>query len=1134
MMLIMVWAMIEVFFPTILCGSGLGLRMIKIALGAMTSQYAVFTAWFDSGAQTNHPSSSYPHLWVFKQLLLTVYACRLIPRVSVLKLMIFGLGLFYMGASLMEGKSGLGPSLSLASGQPDKTVDRPNKNLHYAQVNLTLLTRTNMSLLNPGPTASCKACLCSVYPVECSSACDRCPRGTVFHKDCVNKCEFNSNIFEGADPSISGTHLCEEHLLMRRYNPYGKILNDMHNDKKPDKTSEEETETMETVTDILNRCHDFDTSNFNSSVKTLNTDKNSNCIYTFMFLNIDGFKSNFDAFVCSLSLINNRPSVIGLAETNITEEELKLYQIKGYVSVGLSRMTGKQKGSGLAIFIKEDIPFIRNDKLCYSQREMETLFVTIELKNKSTLLGVTYRPPSSPASSFISSIDSLILQKVPVNNVMVMGDFNIDLLKDSTAVEEFGPVLTSHGFFPLISRATHLKPGCNPSCIDNIMANSPELCLSSGIIDISVSHHRPIFVHVFIPTANDPGDRRNDSKEEKPIKRKHYDFCNANIAKFQDAINSTFNTSLYLGSFDDFNTVFMDIYEQIFISTDPPKSRRSHKTNPWITHRIVQAINLRDKAYKRWRKSKCDEDHETYKEHRRDVRKAIKRAKNDHYSGKFDKADGNPKKTWKVINELRGKTKTPPSSTFIVNGVETSCKSTISEKFNEFFLSIASQLNQDALSNSPFTDVNFSMDSEFLSYMPKRVSKSMFLEDCQPEEILEIIKSYSNGKSSDISIYALKSVAQFISPLLCRYYNDFMSRGVFPNATKLARVTPIFKKGNKKLFQNYRPVSNLPILGKIFEKIIFNRMYNFLSSESILYDNQYGFRKHHSCSNALNHSTSFVLKALSNKEHVLGIFIDLSKAFDTIDHYKMLKKLECYGIRGTALNLIRSYLTDRSQLCEYQETKSTSSPIQYGVPQGSVLGPLLFLIYINDITNCSTIAEFVLFADDTNIFVTGQSLKEVYKKANEVLSSVQRYMFCNQLHINAAKCNYMYFDPGGKVTRNPDDYHLVLGGTPISRVSSCKFLGVFLDDKLSWGPHLDYLKNKLSSQCGILKRLKSTVPRRHCLKLYHALFNSHLSYGITVWGGVSCSRLEKIFVLQKGASEQCSDHLIIIIHVTIK
>ena len=210
------------------------------------------------------------------------------------------------------------------------------------------------------------------------------------------------------------------------------------------------------------------------------------------------------------------------------------------------------------------------------------------------------------------------------------------------------------------------------------------------------------------------------------------------------------------------------------------------------------------------------------------------------------------------------------------------------------------------------------------------------------------------------------------------------------------------------------------------------------------------------------------------KQHVLGVFVDLSKAFDTLDHSKLITKLNNYGIRGNALNLISSYLSNRKQFVDVLNVKSDELPVEFGVPQGSVLGPLLFILYINDICNITSLGKFVLFADDTNIFVAADSKNEVYDMANKILQAVNKYMIVNLLHINVKKCCYMYFSPN-KRTNNEldadiDSYYLSMNNKVINRVSQTKFLGVIIDDKLSWKPHILSLNKKLSSACGRIYR----------------------------------------------------------------
>ena len=848
--------------------------------------------------------------------------------------------------------------------------------------------------------------------------------------------------------------------------------------------------------------------------------------FTIFFNNIDGNKTNFDSLTVDLKRHETKFSVIAICETNIDSSHKNMYPVEGYDSCYQSKIADKSKGSGLGLYIKDTYTYDEISESSICSPDIEALFIKITNTNAPIIIGVVYRPPNGNLNNFNQQFHS-ILETLPKSNVYIAGDFNINLhsVYEHASARLFQESFLSTGFYPTISLSTHEMPNCNASCIDNILTNNSANVTLSATIKDSVSHHLPIVCHSISDQFT-----TITGNAELPLTTtfSRYNFNQSNTgALLTDIVTlSDHHNNILYTDFDGLLSTFADIVDNRCKEEITTKSKRNPVDNPWITQGIITSVNNKHKMSKSWQqtiKNNKDPDdqgdpelHAKYLNHRKLLNYTIKHAKESYNVKKIEEAEGDMKATWKLINHIRGKKTSKIAPAFFIDGELVREQRVIAHSFNQYFVSIAKHLNDSI-------DLNMQSVPTFESYMFSRSNKSMVLEACTPGEIEDIVKTFSSSKSSDIPVHAVKLCISILAPILSKYFNHFMDIGVFPDILKIGKITPVYKnKGQKQCFGSFRPISTLPIFGKIFEKIIYVRLYSFFLSQNFMYSKQFGFRKGHCTSHALNYSINFLTNAISKNKHLIGIFIDLSKAFDTIDHGKLLVKLDNYGVRGNCHSLLESYISNRKQFTSFNNENSPKASVMFGVPQGSVLGPLLFLIYVNDIVNCSPYGEFILYADDTNIFIAADSKAEAFKKANEVLELVNRYMLSNLLHINTDKCYFMYFRPNlysRSICSRTEPYDreakLFLSDARVKQVPTIKFLGVTIDENLNWLPHIENLKSKLILSQGALYRIKDSIPKRLHKTLYHSLFESHLTYGISVWGCQSNSVLQKLFAIQK-------------------
>ena len=507
-----------------------------------------------------------------------------------------------------------------------------------------------------------------------------------------------------------------------------------------------------------------------------------------------------------------------------------------------------------------------------------------------------------------------------------------------------------------------------------------------------------------------------------------------------------------------------------------------------------------------------------FKNYNNRYNKLKRKTKSDYFTNKLELYKHDMKRMWTVLKEAIGKQndKTSIPLTFIIDNKLVSNKHEIVNSFNNYFSKIG-------LSTSENVPRSQNRISDFLK---RPCPHSMYLEQIEPDQIIEVVNKLKPKLSSghdDIPTKLLKLSIDSILLPITHIVNRSFSTGIFPNQLKVAKVLPIHKSSNPNELTNYRPISLLPAFSKLLEKIMFNKVMSFLDAKQILYKHQYGFRAKHSTIHPIIHLLNECADANNSnpKKYTISIFCDLSKAFDVISHNILLKKLNFYGIRGIVNTWFANYLSNRCQYVEMYGEKSDTKNISCGLPQGSILGPLLYLLYVNDIPN-STSGHILSFADDTSLFISDSNITNLYLRANHAMAGLYDWFCVNRLSLNPNKTKYIVFNPH-KRHSNQEHLDIHIDNVPLKQIGThsaektTKFLGLYMDENLSWKFHLNQVNSKISRALFSIKQAKHFRPIESMRTLYNALIQPHLSYGIIAWGNATATTIKKTNILHKRA-----------------
>ncbi len=804
--------------------------------------------------------------------------------------------------------------------------------------------------------------------------------------------------------------------------------------------------------------------------------------------------ASFDIVCLSETWLDNR-----IPDSDIEIEEYVLY-----------RRDRNRHGGGVAIYASQSLVTKRRSDL--ELRDTESLWIECTLRDKRCLVASYYRPPGQSTNeidNFLTNLQTTfdLINLENVDFVVILGDFNDRCSTwDSNHPESelklgLYDMLNTNLMFQIISEPTRITAN-TASILDLIITDAPGYVTKSGILPpIFNLDHCIIYCSLEVHHIQDPSYTRET--------------WNYNAADF-DAFRADLDRAPWhiayrsYDDIDDITSYWCELFMSIARRHVPnSKVRCRPRDKPWMTSNIRKLLRQRNRAWKRFKRTKSPMHEDIYKQARRTVKTAIKHAKHQHVetlNNRLSDPSCTPKEYWKTLSQFLGSKLQHGIPPIIHEDQVLSDPADKAECFNSFFV------EQSRMPPPP--------EGFALPPLPRPLHTLNAIQTT-PIEVYKILCSLNVNKANgpdNISNRLLKEAAPAIAEPLCDLFNASLARGVFPSQWKQANVVPVFKKGDKSLVSNHRPISLLPVISKVFERVVFRHLFAYLDNHSLLTWRNSGFKPLDSTVNQLIFLTHKIQEALDKGKDVVMVFLDISKAFDKVYHDGLLHKLQTLGISGSLLEWFRGYLTNRKQRVVLNGQASSWQYTNAGVPQGSILGPLLFLVFINDLVD-SLITNPYLFADDTSLLEIIDNVVESSIRLNTDLLSLQDWASQWRVTFNELKSVYMVFS---RKLNRPALPPLYMNNSQLRQVDSHKHLGLTLTQTLSWEEHIVNICTKANKRIGILKRLTKTLTRQAKETVYLSFIRPVLEYAAVIYDGCPNRLVKMLEGVQRQAALACT------------